>query len=396
LFSENIKVLYIEPSVTRQIGGAQVFEKLLMENLSSKFEFTVISSFYDFYTNIKDKRIIKIRLNKFSGILSSLLEKIYKLNNRKLVLVLSLIPFTLYLYEFSKFIKREWKNCNVIMSGDGYYQSELACLLAGVRDKPHMHILNSAEPLRLRGIPFFNSWAIKFLGFYANFNRITFVALNESTKHEFEKLFPGRSTLIGIGVNTEEYKPVEFRLRKNNVLFMGRLDEKQKNVSLLIKAFALLMDKTYSLIIAGTGNDIEYYNNMISMFHLEDRCKLLGYVSHEKSVELLSTSKIFVNTSIREGQSNAVLEAMSCGCATVCVDNLGTRATIKNYYNGIIIENSVDELIRVLDNLMDDDNLVMKLSQNARKTAVEKFSICKVTRLYEENLVGLMNDKHEA
>ena len=388
---ENIKVLYIEPSITQQPGGAQVFGKLLMENLSSKFEFVVVSSFYNFYSNIKVSGIINIKFNKFSEILSTFLEKLYQLNNRKLFLVLGLIPSTFYLYEFSKYIKKEWKDCDVIVSGDGYYQSELACVLAGVRDKPHMHILNSSEPLSVKGIPFFNKWAIKFLKFYANFNKINFVALNEPTKHVFEKLFPGRSTVIGVGVDTEEFRPAEFRIRKNNALFLGRLDEKQKNVSLLIKAFALLKNKTYSLTIAGTGNDIEYYKNMISIFHMEDRVKLLGYVSHEKTVELLSSSKIFINPSIREGQSNVVLEAMSCGCATVCVDNPGSRATIENNYNGIIIQNSIDELIEVLDNLMNDDISMMKLSQNARKTAIEKFSIRKVSTKYEENLITLVN-----
>ena len=388
---ENIKVLYIEPSITQQPGGAQVFGKLLMENLSSKFEFVVVSSFYNFYSNIKVSGIINIKFNKFSEILSTFLEKLYQLNNRKLFLVLGLIPSTFYLYEFSKYIKKEWKDCDVIVSGDGYYQSELACVLAGVRDKPHMHILNSSEPLSVKGIPFFNKWAIKFLKFYANFNKINFVALNEPTKHDFEKLFPGRSTVIGVGVDTEEFRPAEFRIRKNNALFLGRLDEKQKNVSLLIKAFALLKNKTYSLTIAGTGNDIEYYKNMISIFHMEDRVKLLGYVSHEKTVELLSSSKIFINPSIREGQSNVVLEAMSCGCATVCVDNPGSRATIENNYNGIIIQNSIDELIEVLDNLMNDDISMMKLSQNARKTAIEKFSIRKVSTKYEENLITLVN-----
>lgn len=396
MFPKNIRVLYIEHSISQQPGGAQVFGKLLMENLSSKFEFIVVSTFYDFYTNIKDKRIINIRPNKFTEILSSLLEKIYQLNNRQLILVLGMIPYAFYLYEFSKYIKKEWRNCDIIVSGDDYYQSELACVLAGVRDKPHVHILNSSEPLLVRGIPFFNGWAIKFLKFYANSNRINFIALNEPTKHEFEKLFPGRSNFIGVGVDTEEYKPVEFRLRKNNALYLGRLDEKQKNVSLLIKAFALLKNKTYSLIIAGTGNDMEYYKEMVSMFHIEDRCKLLGYVSHEEAVELLSTSKIFINPSIREGQSNVVLEAMSCGCTTVCVDNLGTRATIENNYNGIIIQNNINELIEVLENLMKDDNSIMRLSQNARKTVVEKFSICKVSHLYEESLVGLINGAQEA
>lgn len=378
-----------------QTGGAQTFGKLLMEHLSNDFEFTVLSGFEDFYSINSFNNINVFHLSSLLKKLALILEKIYMLKRRKLILTLGFVPFIIYIRGFSFIIKREWKNYDVIISTDDYYQGEFICSMSGVKRKPFFHILNSAEPLDLKGIPGFGRLSIKFLKYFSKINDVRFMALNNKTKCEFEKLFGRNVKLINIGVDTNKFKPINYSLKKNYLLYVGRLDEKQKNISLLIKAIALLLHNNYTLLIVGSGPDSEYYKRMINEFHLEDKCKLLGRISDENVLKILSESKIFINPSTREGQSNAVLEAMSSGCATICVDNFGARETIKNNYNGIIVSNDIIKLSQILDELLHDEIRIKELSDNARNTVIEKFNIQKQSILYRDAIIDLIGEVNE-
>jgi glycosyltransferase involved in cell wall biosynthesis len=94
-------------------------------------------------------------------------------------------------------------------------------------------------------------------------------------------------------------------------VFLGRLDP-EKAIDLMIRGFARLPDKTrVTLTIVGDGDcrrDLE---------QLVDGLALRGCVSFTGAVDdvalVLEDADVFVSTSLSEGMSNALLEAMSFG-----------------------------------------------------------------------------------
>lgn len=100
----------------------------------------------------------------------------------------------------------------------------------------------------------------------------------------------------------------------HNVIAVGRL-EKQKNFTLLIKAFVrirkLVEDAT--LNIYGCGTQYDLLKKLICELELMDCVYLRGVSNHLP--EVFRTADIFVMSSDYEGMPNALMEAMASGLA---------------------------------------------------------------------------------
>ena len=100
------------------------------------------------------------------------------------------------------------------------------------------------------------------------------------------------------------------------VLFVGRITA-QKNVARLIEAFHLFRKRTgnttHQLLLAGGLDDIGYVESLRPL--IDDKVKLLGRCSREQLERLYRSCDLFINCSVHEGASNAVLEAISRQCA---------------------------------------------------------------------------------
>ena len=390
------QILYLDVGITTQIGGGQYFDSRLIEQLSNEFKFLVISNKEKFYSQMQINNYKVIKQGKLMKIVNRFLDGIYTLNNRMLIIFFALPLFIIYSIFCSRMISKLDNNFDLILSGDGYYQGEFIGMLSRTYKKPFVHILNTAEPTELNGVPGSRIIFTAILKFFTKIPNLNFIALNNSVARVFENLFPGKSMQIPVGVNTDEYTPCDFNKKDNYIIYVGRLDEGQKNISLLIESFALIKDNRYSLIIAGTGNDFDKYSNMISELNLTKKCYMTGNISTDKKIKLLSESKIFVNPSVREGQSSTVLEAMSCGTAVVCVKNEGSYDTIIDGYDGILVDNDKNSLKLILEDLMNNDQKIRELSLNARKNAIQKYSIINVAKQYEKVFKDLLERTNES
>ena len=87
--------------------------------------------------------------------------------------------------------------------------------------------------------------------------------------------------------------------------------------------------------------------------------------------------------SLGEGMPNSLLEAMSSGLACVSTDIGGVRELIKHNSNGLLYKaGDVQGLYGCIKSLITDQALSGVLSNNARITAVEGYSLENVAALY--------------
>lgn len=155
-----------------------------------------------------------------------------------------------------------------------------------------------------------------------------------------------------------------FSVQKRNatedyLITVGRLDDQQKNQSMLINAFSKVANKypELKLYIAGEGPDRKKYEELIEALGLQRRVKLLGNVSDPTSV--VRDSALFLLTSNHEGMPNALIEAMAQGkpCISTKCSGGGAEYLINDGENGILIDcNDVEACALAIDSLMSDES----------------------------------------
>ena len=149
----------------------------------------------------------------------------------------------------------------------------------------------------------------------------------------------------------------------------------QKNLSLLLRAFALIADRypDLRLVIYGDGvlkNDLE---NEAAALGVRERTDFLPHSLKVHS--LIRDCAVFVSSSDYEGQSNSMLEAMAMGLPCVCTDCPcgGARAVIQDGVNGLLVP--VGDEARMADAIaymLDHPEEAKRMGENASKIRDER------------------------
>jgi glycosyltransferase involved in cell wall biosynthesis len=152
----------------------------------------------------------------------------------------------------------------------------------------------------------------KFFGFF-DMN----VALNNE---QFEKMYEYTEKVIlipnGMDVNVRKNMGEEraFKSKYNIsngdfvVLYVGRMFDRQKNVSTLIKAFKNIRDGKMKLLLVGDGPSLKDYKELAGG---DDRIIFTGSMGDRKIGNAYRSSDLFVLPSFWEGFSLTIIEAAS-------------------------------------------------------------------------------------
>lgn len=115
-----------------------------------------------------------------------------------------------------------------------------------------------------------------------------------------------------------------------------------------------------------TANDLDLTSQVI----------LHGKLSPTEVVNQLQQADIFVLSSLSEGISNAVLEAMSCCLPVVTTDCGGMREAVQNGLEGFFVPlRDPDTMAEKLELLATNKELRERLGTNARKRVLTDFSL---------------------
>jgi glycosyltransferase involved in cell wall biosynthesis len=125
------------------------------------------------------------------------------------------------------------------------------------------------------------------------------------------------------------------------------------NVSLLIRAIPIVLkeEPETKFRIAGDGTERKVLGREVESLNINSSVEFLGRVPHEEMPNLLSQADIYVSTSLQDGTSVSLLEAMGSGAFPVVTDIPANREWIINGENGFLV--SVDESESLASGIID-------------------------------------------
>lgn len=129
--------------------------------------------------------------------------------------------------------------------------------------------------------------------------------------------------IIPFGINTEMFSCRE-RLLAQPIQFLhiGNFSA-VKDQATLLKAFAIINQSVDShLTIIGEGDEEVNILKLITELGIQAHVTVLHHMPYSKLPEYYHASDVLLHTSLSEGQSEVVTEAMSCGLV-VCGTNVG-------------------------------------------------------------------------
>jgi glycosyltransferase involved in cell wall biosynthesis len=162
--------------------------------------------------------------------------------------------------------------------------------------------------------------------------------------------------------------------KKNHILYEGGLDIR-KNVPRLIEAFALITSEFPDTKLYITGNyfktslipDIPEY---IRNHHLEDKVKLLGYISDKEMTEYIQSARILVYPSLYEGFGIPILEGMSLG-TPVITSNIGAMAEVAGDAAYQVDPYSFEDIAKAMREVLSDEMMQQSLIHKGYERARE-------------------------
>ena len=159
-------------------------------------------------------------------------------------------------------------------------------------------------------------------------------------------------------------------LKRGKSLLMvtvGRLEPQKSYMRLLRIAKKLIEDgMDVELWILGDGTERNLLEQYVSENKMQERVCLLGF--HTNPYKYLRQGDLFVCSSLSEGYSTAVTEALILGLPIITTDCSGMAELLKNGECGVITENDEAALYEGLKRLLTDKSLL----EHYRHKAIER------------------------
>ncbi|MEK7571569.1 MAG: glycosyltransferase family 4 protein [Patescibacteria group bacterium] len=196
-------------------------------------------------------------------------------------------------------------------------------------------------------------------------------------------------TIISNGIISPDYVSSSTK-KQRYILYIGRLENNQKGLDLLIDAYATIVNKTDAkLIIAGSGTkqELACLKSQIKAHKLEERVKLIGRIEGKKKETLLQNASVIVSPSRFETFGMVALEAMAYGKPFVYFGIEG-YSWIPASFGSSVDPFSSSEFGNAVLNFLENKTLRLKMSQ-AAKQIVKQYSWDSIVPQYTKLITSL-------
>ncbi len=162
------------------------------------------------------------------------------------------------------------------------------------------------------------------------------------------------------------------------VVYAGRIDENQKRISEVTRAFCYAAEAIpgTSYTIYGDGPALPAVLEILKASGKGLPVKFAGKLKSTEVQSHLLQNQVFVLLSTFEGLPITLMEAMSCGLVAVCTNmRSGISDLITNNGEGILIDDRKDEFVAAIKKIKENPVLWKKMSEAARQKIIKSYSI---------------------
>lgn len=226
-------------------------------------------------------------------------------------------------------------------------------------------------PLGIIGSHLIRSW----LRYVHNGCHLTLVP-SQFTMDELRHQGYKRLRTWGRGVDSNRFSPdhatTEWRKRLLNgrdenallCLYVGRLAT-EKRVDLLLQ---VARTKGVALTIIGDGAQ----RDLLQKTFAGTDTHFTGYLFGEDLSAAFASSDVFLFTGPNETFGQVIQEAMASGLPSVVINQGGAQNLVMEGETGFVVEGDADAFASAVRRLRDDRDLVERMSQAARETALQR------------------------
>jgi glycosyltransferase involved in cell wall biosynthesis len=207
------------------------------------------------------------------------------------------------------------------------------------------------------------------------------------------------SHVVPSGGNTDMFQPS--RKRPGSFLAVGQLIEK-KRPDITVNAFCEVAQAIpdISLDVVGVGPMLEKCRAITHEFAMEDRITFHGARPHDFVKDMLSTTTVFLQHSVRakngntEGLPTAIQEAMSCGLVIISTKHAGIPEAVTSGQNGYLVcEGDLDGFREAIAKVASSSQLVDQTSQRNRAKAVAGYDNRKLIKTVEQEILKVLKSR---
>jgi glycosyltransferase involved in cell wall biosynthesis len=187
--------------------------------------------------------------------------------------------------------------------------------------------------------------------------------------------------VIPTGVDIDKFRP-ETEKGKNMIFFLSLLDEfhKYKGLEYLLKALILVKKEIsdVKLIIGGEGVLLEYYQDQVSTWGLNENVEFAGFIPDEKIAEYFNKANVFVLPSIsslQEGFGIVALEALACQTPVITTKIVGVADDLEKFKAGMVVPSKdPQKLAAAIIEILEDEKLQESMGTRGRKLVEKKYT----------------------
>ncbi|HAY73145.1 MAG TPA: hypothetical protein DCY31_04705 [Ruminococcaceae bacterium] len=223
---------------------------------------------------------------------------------------------------------------------------------------------------------------------YENFDAI--VCVSQTMKDAFvekygmeEKVFVLYNPLDFEGIIKKSAEKTDFKFGDGMKFVLAGTFIKIKGFDRFVNVCERLKKdgEKFSALIMGDGEEKENIKKLISEKNLGDIIKILDFQTNPYSY--IKKSDVYVCSSLAEGYSTAVSEAVALNVPVITTECSGMKEIFGENECGIICENSEDGLYNAMKKVLKNPSLLEKFSEEEKKRSKD-FSLQKRVKAIED------------
>jgi glycosyltransferase involved in cell wall biosynthesis len=222
------------------------------------------------------------------------------------------------------------------------------------------------------------------------------VTVSQASRAAIERYFgiPEKDiSVVYNGTDVETFRPIDGVAKQQDLLFVGRTEDRKKGIGTMLEALTLLPDSVQLKIIDGRIPEDGLVPRMIRGYGLEKRVTIVDrMLDVGELVEQYATARIALVPSFFEGFGFPASEAMACGLPVVAnaVGALPEVVGSDGEAGCLIPPRDAPALARAISDILSEPGRADRMGRNARRRIQRAFrwseAAAELAAVFEETI----------